>query len=315
MDRMKNILFLLMFSVAFSALFSVSARAEERTEFRVQTETQPDDGEIEVTIYIDNAEHIGGADLELRYDPEQVSYVDGGIGDNVSAAYYDVYHNQDSQLIKYVLLLPVVQNEDEAFLKAVFKLTDTESYQPDFRVKELVDDSDAIEDVDYTVLYQQADGTWAESANPSAEQETETDEKSESVDYETNVAPDNTRSEEVSEDLQNAEASDSLQNTKIPENPTGSVESQNTESEKVSRNEKPTAEKAEPEAEKITDGDAEGKAEPNTEPEEQEAEKAASAYRLGIGILLILVGIAIAAFVIWKQRKKNITEDTGRKEP
>lgn len=305
MRKLKKLLFLFMISFSFSLLFSFAARAEDGVEFRVETTESSPDGKIEVNIYIDDIENIGGADLELQYDPEQVICVDSGLGESVSCAYYDVYHNQEKNLVKYVLLLPSIQDTGEPFLKATFNLLDAESYEPVFHVVDLVDDTDEIADVDCKILYQQADGTWTEAGESTEEQEesavisdtpTEsTEEKPEETGTQNKVENTETTDRTVTADVETLPEQDidSQEDSEILNNTETTVDSKASESS-VSAESTDVKKDIQEEAE-----------EPDMEPEAEENIGSEKKSGINAGIFLMFLIVLVVAFILWRQWKKK----------
>ncbi len=163
------------------ALFSQAAlvKADEPAVFYVQTAQTLENGKIEVRVYLHNAAALGGVDLILRYDPQKVSFISSSLGSTLSSSYADIYHDAPKAEIHYVILYPEKINAHGTLLEAEFQLKEGSSYQPELIVNDLVDNTDEINDIPYTVSYQQADGTWEteqdvsqKAADPKIAQET-----------------------------------------------------------------------------------------------------------------------------------------------
>ena len=320
MRRLKKFLFLFIISFSFGMLFSFTAKAEGEAEFRVQTTGPSEDGRIEVSVYIDDIEHIGGADLELQYDPEQVICVDSGLGETVSPAFYDVYHNQEKHLVKYVLLLPTMQDTSTPFLKASFQLIGEEDYQPVFRVVDLVDDTDEIGDVDYKILYQQADGTWAETegsgegqgtqeetvdAGGAVEHVEEENAEESSVQNKTgdNKSVDETATTKVKEEtLQEPNIKDGQEDREVLNN-------QKVEETDNQSSETPVAAGSEGVKKEVQE-EREGH---DVEPEVEEEISTGSKKRIDVGFFLLLLIALVATFIFGRLRKKKRQGCTDKK--
>lgn len=148
-------------------LLPVKVNAEASAVFRVQTADVQEDGNVDVTVYLTGVSDLGAVDAELKYDSSKVSYVDSQLGKSFKSTYADVYHDDENSLIKYIALYPRAKDAQGAFMKATFRLKEGESYQPELNVVDIVDDSDEIKDISYTITYQQADGTWKDAQDTS----------------------------------------------------------------------------------------------------------------------------------------------------
>lgn len=167
MRKIRNtglIVFLLAFLLGIK---SISGYASQEAVFHVQTAYIQADGTIEVSVYLTDTSILGGVDAELIYDPNKVDYVSSQLGASFSSSYSDVYHNEKEYKIKYVVLYPEEKEAHGALMQAVFKLKEGESYQPELKVVDLVDNTDEIQNIPYTITYQQADGSWTESQDTS----------------------------------------------------------------------------------------------------------------------------------------------------
>lgn len=145
----------------------MSVYADQEAVFHVQTAYIQDDGTIKVSVYLTDTSILGGVDAELIYDPDKVDYVSSELGDSFNSDYFDVYHNEEDRKIKYVVLYPEEKEAHGALIQAVFKLKKGESYQPELKVVDLVDNTDEIQNIPYTITYQQADGSWKDSQDTS----------------------------------------------------------------------------------------------------------------------------------------------------
>ena len=84
------------------------------------------------------------------------------MGTSLKTELADVYHNEENSSVKYVALYREAQNPHGALMQVIFQLKEGDSYQPQLNVVGLVDDSDEVKDIPFSVSYQQADGSWAE---------------------------------------------------------------------------------------------------------------------------------------------------------
>ncbi len=319
MRRLRNFLFLFIISFSFSMLFSFVAKAEGTAEFRVQTTGPSEDGRIEVSVYIDDIEHIGGADLELQYDPEQVICVDSGLGETVSPAFYDVYHNQEKHLVKYVLLLPTMQDTSTPFLKASFQLIGEEDYQPVFRVVDLVDDTDEIGDVDYKILYQQADGTWAETDGSGEGQEAQ-EEAADGGGAVEHVEEENTEESSVQNEAGDSKSVDGTATTKgkeeILQEPNikdGQEDREVLNNQEVEETDNQSSETlVAAGSEDVKKDVQEESEEPDMAPQVEEI-STGSKREIDGGFFLLLLIALVAAFIFWRLWKKKRQECTDKK--
>ena len=143
-------------------MFPAVSKAAGTAHFYVQTADVQDDGTINVTVYLTDAENMGGVEAELIYDPYKVSFVEARLGTSLKTELADVYHNEENSSVKYVALYREAQNPHGALMQVIFQLKEGDSYQPQLNVVGLVDDSDEVKDIPFSVSYQQADGSWAE---------------------------------------------------------------------------------------------------------------------------------------------------------
>ena len=155
----------------FAAFFIVFAcflalvrpvQTEDAAVFHVQTAEVKEDGTMEVSVYLTGVTNLGAVDAELIYDPARVSFTDARLGESLQSTYADAYHDEEKSLIKYIALYAEPQEAHGILLQATFQLKEGESYQPQLHVVDIVDNSDEIRDIPYTVEYQQADGSWTD---------------------------------------------------------------------------------------------------------------------------------------------------------
>ena len=143
-------------------MFPAVSNAAGTAHFYVQTADVQDNGTLNVTVYLTDAEYMGGVEAELIYDPSKVSFVEARLGTSLKTELADIYHNENKSLVKYVALYQEAQNPHGALMQVTFQLKEGDSYQPQLNVVGLVDDSDEVKDIPFSVSYQHADGSWSE---------------------------------------------------------------------------------------------------------------------------------------------------------
>lgn len=163
--RMKETI---MFAVIFSFLagicgFPMAVRAQETAVFHVQASEVKEDGTIRVSVYLTDTENLGGIDAELVYDPGKVTYVSSGLGRSFTNGFGETNCDEATSTIKCVTVYQDAKAAHGELMYAVFKLNGIESYQPEFRVVDMLDATTELNPVPYTITYQQADGNWTET--------------------------------------------------------------------------------------------------------------------------------------------------------
>ena len=166
MKRIYKISILILVSMLFfrSELVQIHAAA---AAFYVQTAAAVDDRTIEVSIYLDDADNLGGIDAELLYDPQKVTFISSSFGATLSSIYSDIYHDEENGVVHYVILYPEAVDAHGVLINVIFELREGESYQPQFTVNDLIDNTENLNDIPYTVFYQQANGTMTGSRDTS----------------------------------------------------------------------------------------------------------------------------------------------------
>ncbi len=142
--------------------FPLCARAEESAVFHVQASEKQADGTIRVSVYLTDTANLGGVEAELVFDPDKVTYVDSGLGESFKEGYGETNCNAGSNTIKCVTVYPESKTAHGELMYATFQLNGIESYQPEFRVVNMLDSSEEINPIPYTITYQQADGSWTD---------------------------------------------------------------------------------------------------------------------------------------------------------
>lgn len=163
-------------SIVFAMIFSVMAgivglptavRAEETAVFHVQASEVKEDGTIRVSVYLTDTENLGGIDAELIYDPGKVTYVSSGLGRSFTSGFGETNCDEATSTIKCVTVYQDAKAAHGELMYAVFKLNGIESYQPEFRVVDMLDATVELNPVPYTITYQQADGNWTDTRDTS----------------------------------------------------------------------------------------------------------------------------------------------------
>lgn len=143
--------------------------AQEKAEFRIQASESMDDGTVRISVYLNGTSVLGGIDAEMIYNPEKVEYVSSGIGNSFTDGFGMTNCDKDSSTIKCVALFSGSKEAKGELMYAIFKPNGDESYQPEFRVVDLVDSSVEIMPIPYTIFYQQSNGEWSDSPDFSGE--------------------------------------------------------------------------------------------------------------------------------------------------
>ncbi len=165
-ERNKRCLIIAAVLLVF-AWMPLPARAEETAEFHVQTAEVQEDGTIRVSVYLTNTVNLGGIDAELAYDPSKATYVDSGLGNSFTDGYGETNCVEEESIIKCVTVYTESKAAHGELMYAVFKLNGAESYQPEFRVVDMLDSSTDLNEIPYKITYQQADGKWADKQDAS----------------------------------------------------------------------------------------------------------------------------------------------------
>lgn len=145
----------------------VSVKAEEKAVFHVQASEVRKDGTIRVSVYMTDTAELGGIDAELVYDPAKVTYVSSGRGKSFAGGFGQTNCDEATSTVKCVTVYPDAKTAHGELMYAVFRLNGIESYQPEFRVVDLLDASAEIKPIPYTITYQQADGSFSDTRDGS----------------------------------------------------------------------------------------------------------------------------------------------------
>lgn len=165
--RKIRIIFCVIIGFLAAAVFSFHAKAADNAVFHVQTADVQEDGTIVVTVYMTDTEDLGGVDAELIYDPAQAAYVSSELGEGFTDGIGETNHLAERAAVKCVVIYPEAKTAHGELMRAVFKLNGAASYQPQFQIVDLVDGSLDIVPIPYTVIYQQADGSWTDTPDVS----------------------------------------------------------------------------------------------------------------------------------------------------
>jgi hypothetical protein len=195
MKKIKSKIIMFMMAVLLCCLcFRAQTEAADTAAFYVQTASILPDGVIEVSVYLNDAKNVGGIDAKLLFDPERVEFVESSLGASLSSSLSDINYDAENHSIHYVVMYGDSVDAHGILFTATFQLKEGESYQPKLEVIDLLDNSDDINDIPYSISYQQYDGTWEEQPDDSA---TAADEKVieatlEELGAQEDIHPDNT---------------------------------------------------------------------------------------------------------------------------
>lgn len=165
MKRINKLCVVILTVMLFFQSGSLQIHAASNAAFYVQTAAALEDNTIEVSVYLDEADNLGGIDVELLYDPQKVTFVSSSLGASLSSSYADINHDAESGDIHYIILYPETAEAHGVLMNVTFQLKEGKSYQPQLKVNDVIDAE--LNDISYTVSYQQADGAWAEQQDTS----------------------------------------------------------------------------------------------------------------------------------------------------
>ncbi len=155
-------------AILFFQSGSIPTYADESAAFYVQTAAALSDGMIRVSVYLKDADNLAGIDAELFFDQTKVSFEGSSLGDSYSSSYSDIYCDNEKSSIHYVMLYPNGNTEDGIVFTADFKLIGSDkSYQPELKVNSLIDNSEDMKEISYSIKYQQSDGKWSDNTDQS----------------------------------------------------------------------------------------------------------------------------------------------------
>lgn len=147
---------------------SISAKAADQAQFYVQSAEVKKNGLIRTSVYLTGTSNLGGVEAALYYDSSKVDYVSSGLGESFSDGIGETHGNEEQAVVKLVNIYAQPKEAHGELMYAIFELKEgVESYQPRLEVIEVVDGSDEILPLSYTISYQQSDGNWAEEQDDS----------------------------------------------------------------------------------------------------------------------------------------------------
>lgn len=147
----------------------IQAKAEETAAFKVQASEVQSDGTIKVSVYLAEISDMGGIEAELVCEPDKLTYVSSGLGIGFLDGYGTTHYDAETSSIKCVAIFKNAKNTQGEIMHAVFRPNNVESWQPEFRIVNLVDSSVELNSIPYTISYQQAAGNWTDSQDKSGQ--------------------------------------------------------------------------------------------------------------------------------------------------
>lgn len=155
-------------AILFFQSGSIPTYADESAAFYVQTAAALSDGMIRVSVYLKDADNLAGIDAELFFDSTRVSFEGSSLGKAFSSSYADINYDKDNSKVHYVMLYPDGVSGDGIMMTLDFKLLGTDkSYQPELKINSLIDSSNEMNEIPYSIKYQQADGNWSDNTDQS----------------------------------------------------------------------------------------------------------------------------------------------------
>ena len=155
-------------AILFFQSGSIPTYADESAAFYVQTAAALSDGMIRVSVYLKDADNLAGIDAELFFDSTKVSFEGSSLGKAFSSSYADINYDKDNSKVHYVMLYPDGVSGDGIMMTVDFKLLGTDkSYQPELKINSLIDSSNEMNEILYSIKYQQSDGNWSDNTDQS----------------------------------------------------------------------------------------------------------------------------------------------------
>lgn len=155
-------------AILFFQSGSIPTYADESAAFYVQTAAALSDGMIRVSVYLKDADNLAGIDAELFFDSTKVSFEGSSLGKAFSSSYADINYDKDNSKVHYVMLYPDGVSGDGIMMTVDFKLLGTDkSYQPELKINSLIDSSNEMNEILYSIKYQQSDGKWSDNTDQS----------------------------------------------------------------------------------------------------------------------------------------------------
>ncbi|WP_456056338.1 cohesin domain-containing protein [Agathobacter sp.] len=155
-------------AILFFQSGSIPTYADESAAIYVQTAAALSDGMIRVSVYMKDTDNLAGVDAELFFDSTKVSFEGSSLGKAFSSSYADINYDKDNSKVHYVMLYPDGVSGDGIMMTVDFKLLGTDkSYQPELKINSLIDSSNEMNEIPYSIKYQQADGNWSDNTDQS----------------------------------------------------------------------------------------------------------------------------------------------------
>lgn len=155
-------------AILFFQSGSIPTYADESAAIYVQTAAALSDGMIRVSVYMKDTDNLAGVDAELFFDSTKVSFEGSSLGKAFSSSYADINYDKDNSKVHYVMLYPNGVSGDGIMMTVDFKLLGTDkSYQPELKINSLIDSSNEMNEIPYSIKYQQADGNWSDNTDQS----------------------------------------------------------------------------------------------------------------------------------------------------
>ena len=155
-------------AILFFQSGSIPTYADESAAIYVQTAAALSDGMIRVSVYMKDTDNLAGIDAELFFDSTKVSFEGSSLGKTFSSSYADINYDKDNSKVHYVMLYPDGVSGDGIMMTVDFKLLGTDkSYQPELKINSLIDSSNEMNEIPYSIKYQQADGNWSDNTDQS----------------------------------------------------------------------------------------------------------------------------------------------------
>ncbi len=155
-------------AILFFQSGSIPTYADESAAIYVQTAAALSDGMIRVSVYMKDTDNLAGIDAELFFDSTKVSFEESSLGKAFSSSYADINYDKDNSKVHYVMLYPDGVSGDGIMMTVDFKLLGTDkSYQPELKINSLIDSSNEMNEIPYSIKYQQADGNWSDNTDQS----------------------------------------------------------------------------------------------------------------------------------------------------
>ena len=170
MKKFKESVVILLVILFLFQFESIEIKASGTAVFYVQTVAVLEDNTIEVSVYLDGVDNVGGMDIELIYDSDKVSFVDSSLGESLKSSLSDIYHDKEREKIHYVVLCSNSESVQGVLLRATFEQKEEGAYQPQLVVNELLDNSLEINEIPYETVYQQVDETWVDTQDVKIEE-------------------------------------------------------------------------------------------------------------------------------------------------